>query len=184
MRSVVLIGPYGVGKSTIGRLLAAARGQQAYSLDEHAWTYYREVGLTEESAASLGDFDDPQWQLYHSRAVKRFLQDHQDEQCVMDLGAGHALYDGAYLSDVQAALAPYDVVLLMPSPDPAISLRDLEERNNAHHLKRRQPHARWNAFFIDHPASYSLATHIVYTKDRTPEQTCQELLEIIADNKN
>src|SRR5689334_22083333 len=122
MRSVVLIGPYGAGKSTTGRLLAAARQQQSYSLDDDPWKYYREIGLTERSAASLGDFDDPQWQPYHSHAVKRFLQDHQGEICVMDLGAGHALYDGTYLTDMQAILAPYDVVLLIPSPDRAVSL--------------------------------------------------------------
>ncbi len=93
MRSVVLIGPYGVGKSTIGQLLADSRGQRRYSLDECAWTYYREIGLAPETAEALGDFASQRWQPYHAHAVKRFLQDHQNEVCVMDLGAGHALYE-------------------------------------------------------------------------------------------
>jgi hypothetical protein len=132
MRSIVLIGPYGVGKSTIAQLLAQACGQSRYSLDECVWTYYRATGLTLETAEELGNFDSPQWQPYHAHAVKRFFQDYRNEVCVMDLGAGHALYEGTYLDEMQVVFAHYDVILLLPSPDIDVSIHDLNQRNNAH----------------------------------------------------
>jgi shikimate kinase len=179
MKSIVLIGPYGIGKSTVGQLLAESRGQPQYSLDQCVWTYYRETGLTLELAEALGDFDSLLWQSYHAHAVKRFLQDHAHEVCVMDLGAGHALYEGSYLEEIRAALAPYDTILLIPSPDVAVSINDLTERNNAHFYKKTQPHTQWNTFFLKHVSSYQLARYIIYTKSKTPIETCQDILAVI-----
>jgi len=179
MKSVILIGPYGVGKSTVASLLANSRGQPQYSLDPEVWTYYREAGLTPEMTDALGDFDSLAWQPYHAHAVKRFLQDHQHELCVMDLGAGHALYEGDYFEAIQAVLSLYDTVLLVPSPDVTISINDLAQRNNSHFYKRTQPHAKWNSFFLSHPSGYQLAKYIIYTKDKTPQQTCQDILAAI-----
>jgi shikimate kinase len=181
MRSIVLIGPYGVGKSTISQLLADARGQKRYSLDDVLWGYYGEVGVTPQTAAAVGPFDSPAWQPHHAHAVKRFLQDHANESCVMDLGAGHALYDGVYFTEMQAILAPYAVILLLPSPEIEESLHDLNERNALHPSKGKQPHAQWNSFFLHHPSSYQLAHHIIYTKGKTPAQTHQEILALNLD---
>jgi shikimate kinase len=178
MKSIILIGPYGVGKSTVGQLLAASRSQPQYSLDQYVWSYYGEKGLTNEIAATIGEFDSPHWQAYHAHAVKRFLEDHGNELCVMDLGAGHALYDGQYLDEMQLILAPYVVILLIPSPDIELSIQDLNERNDIHISKRRQPHAKWNRFFLNHPSSYQLTKHVVYTKGKTPAQTHQEILAL------
>ena len=179
MKSIVLIGPYGIGKSTVGQLLAKSRGQPQYSFDQCVWTYYRETGLTLEMAEVLGDFDSLQWQPYHAHAVKRFLQDHEHEVCVMDLGAGHALYEGDYLEEMRAAFAPYDAILLIPSPDVTVSINDLAQRNDSHFYKKTQPHTKWNSFFLEHPSGYQLARHIIYTKDKTPQETCQDVLAVI-----
>jgi len=179
MRSIILIGPYGVGKSTVGKLLAESRGQPQYSLDQSVWIYYHEVGLTLELAKTLGDFDSVLWQPYHAHAVKRFLQDHEHELCVMDLGAGHALYEGDQLEEMRATFASYDTILLIPAPDITVSINDLTERNNAYAYKKTQPHAKWNSFFLEHPSSYQLAKHIIYTKDKTPKESCQDILAVI-----
>jgi shikimate kinase len=178
MRSVVLIGPYGVGKSTIGQLLADSRGQRRYSLDECAWTYYGEIGLTLDTAEALGDFDSPRWQPYHAHAVKRFLQDYQNEVCVMDLGAGHVLYEGDYLEEMRGVFALYDTILLIPSPDINMSIDDLAKRNDAHFHKRRQLHMQWNTFFLNHPSSYQIAKHVIYTKGKSPAETLKDILAL------
>jgi shikimate kinase len=178
-QSTVLIGPYGVGKSTISHLLAEAREQQRYSLDEVVWTYYSEVGVTPQTAAAVGAFDAPDWQRYHAHAVKRFLQDHANESCVMDLGAGHALFEGALLTEMQTVLADCTVILLLPAPEIDIAKHDLGERNAIHPTKRQQPHAEWNAFFLQHPAPHQLADHVVYTKGKSPAQTCAEILALL-----
>ena len=41
---IILIGPIGTGKSTLGRLLAAKLGLPQVSMDDVRWDYYREIG--------------------------------------------------------------------------------------------------------------------------------------------
>lgn len=178
MKSIILIGPYGAGKTTIGRLLADSLGRRGYSLDEYAWTYYREIGLSTETAGNLGDLDSLQWQPYHAHAVKRFLQDHQNEVCIMDLGTGHSLYEDTYFNEMQEVFAPYNVILLMPSPDIDIAIHELNEQNNRHFYKRGQSHTKLNLSFLKHPSSYQLAKYIVYTKDREPIETSKDILAL------
>lgn len=179
MKSVVLIGPYGIGKSTVGQLLAAARNQPQYSLDQDVWKYYSETGLTLEAADMLGDFESLNWQPYHAHAVRRFFQDHGQEVCIMDLGAGHALYEGSYLEEMLEIFSKHDTVLLTPSHDVAESISNLARRNDAHFYKRTQPHMQWNSFFLQHSSSYQLAKYRVYTKNKSPIETCQDVLAVV-----
>jgi shikimate kinase len=179
MKSIVLIGPYGVGKSTVGQLLAAARQQSQFSLDHNVWKYYSETGLTLEAAEKLGDFDSLHWQPYHAHAVRRFFEDHEKEVCIMDLGAGHALYEGQYLQEMHILFSKHDTILLIPSPDIAVALSDLSQRNDSHFYKRTQPHTRWNSFFLRHPSGYQLAKYAIHTKDKTPMETCQDILAVV-----
>lgn len=179
-KSIVLIGPYGAGKSTIGKLLAEALNQRNYSLDEeNPWKYFQEVGLTLENSTSLGDFDSPAWQPYHRHAVKRFLAEHNSEDCVMDLGAGHSLYDGDLLEDMKQTLAGYTVILLLPSPQIDESLHDLKQRNNLHPSKRNTSHTIWNTYALTHPANQWLANHTVYTKGLNARETCDKILGML-----
>lgn len=178
MRSIILTGPYGIGKTTIGRLLAESLGQPSYSLDEYAWTYYQERGLSPGIAENLGDLDSPQWQPYHAHAVGRFLQDHESEVCIIDLGVGHSLYEGIYLNEMQAVFALYNVILLTPSPDIDTAIHELNTRNNTHIYKRTQSHTRLNLSFLKHPSSYQFAKHIVYTKGKTPTETLKDIFAL------
>ncbi|WP_375539720.1 AAA family ATPase [Oscillatoria sp. FACHB-1407] len=47
---IILIGPIGTGKSTIGRLLATKLNLPQCSMDEKRWDYYKEMGYDEEMA--------------------------------------------------------------------------------------------------------------------------------------
>jgi adenylate kinase family enzyme len=178
MQSVVLIGPYGIGKSTVGRLLADAWNMRQYALDDVTYRYCQEAGMTDELAQTL-DLLAPEWQPYHAHAVKRFLDDHRGEPCILDFGAGHSLYDGSHFTEVKQALGPFVVVLLLPSPDPDEALHDLTTRNNAHFYKRTQPHAQWTKLFLEHPSPYALATHTVYTKGKTAKQVADEIIALV-----
>lgn len=102
--------------------------------------------------------------------------DHHD--CVIDFGAGHSVFEADDLfARVQNALAPFpDVVLFLPSPDPEESIRVL--------LTRRPgpPPQEFdlNAHFVQLHSNRDLAKIIVYTEDKTPEQTRDDILAAVA----
>ena len=47
---IILIGPIGAGKSTVGSLLDTRIGLPQCSMDEYRWNYYKEIGYDEEFA--------------------------------------------------------------------------------------------------------------------------------------
>jgi adenylate kinase family enzyme len=174
---IILIGPYGAGKTEIAKLLAERLNLTRCALDDAAYRFYEEVPSFKTEEATLGDIDDPRLQPYSAYAVKRFLQAHAHEHCIMDFGAQHIALDGNLFTEIEQILASYCVVLLMPSPDKAESMRILQERHDRDEYKQIfVPHARMNKYFINHPAYYALAKHIVYTKDKTEQETCDEIL--------
>src|SRR5579862_3523609 len=51
--TVILIGPIGAGKSTLGALLATKLGVPQRPMDRHRWNYYNEIGYDQELADRL-----------------------------------------------------------------------------------------------------------------------------------
>ena len=179
--NVILIGPIGAGKSTLGTLIAAALGVPQISLDDIRFRYYREIGY-DDGVAKLRYTADGFWGLYRywkpfeAYAVERVLAEHTD--CVVDFGAGHSVYeDEALLARVKKVFAPHpNVVLVLPSADLATSLNVLQERRPS--LRDITPDI--NEHFITHRSNYELATLTVYTADRTAEETCAEILRLMS----
>ncbi|MEO1589762.1 MAG: AAA family ATPase [Cyanobacteria bacterium J06632_22] len=178
---IILIGPIGVGKSTQGKLLAKRLGLPQHAMDDLRWDYYDEIGYdhalaqqkrTTEGMKSVIQY----WKPFEAYAVERLLSDHQN--CVIDFGAGHSVYSDKLLFErVQQALAPYpNVVLLLPAPDIHESLQILSQRNrdlpsDTHAINER---------YLRHPSNSILARHTVYTKSKSPEETCAGILQITA----
>lgn len=180
LSTIVLMGPVNVGKSTIATLLAQHLGWPRCSLDQVCQRYYEEMGYDPALARSLQEHTDlptvhRSLERFHAHVVKRVLADHP--QAVIDFGAGHSVYtDAGEFARVQQALAPYpNVVLLLPSPDLAESLHLLSQR--ASHQHSGAMIRLMNEFFFSQRSSYDLAKSIVYTKEHTPEHTCQEVLK-------
>ncbi len=177
---IILIGPIGAGKSTIGALLANKLGLPQCSLDKLRWDYYKEIGYNEELAKSKRELEDfwglqQYWKPFEAYAVERLLAEHS--QCVIDFGAGHSVYeDAALFRRVQQALAPYpNVVLLLPSPNLDESVQILNERNE----EQADGIRSINEHFVRHSSNYVLAKFTAYTKGKTPEETCSEILHLI-----
>jgi shikimate kinase len=133
MAEIILIGPAGTGKSTLGYLVSHRLGIPQVSLDQARWAYYKEIGYDEEYARQLRETHGfpalvRYWERFGAHAVERVLADHHD--CVIDFGAGHSVYeDEEEFRRVQQTLAPYpNVILILPSPDLDESIRILEER--------------------------------------------------------
>ncbi len=161
---IILIGPIGTGKSTVGSLLADRLGLPQCSMDKLRWDYYKEIGYDEELVKYKRETEDFQgiqqyWQPFEAYAVERLLSEHS--QCVIDFGAGHSVYeDAALFQRVQQALAPYpNVFLLLPSPDLDESVRILNERNDCMPDGMRNI----NEHFVRHSSNYELAK---FTKSR------------------
>ena len=123
------------------------------------------------------------WKPFEAYAVERALSDY--ENCVLDFGAGHSVYEEEELfTRVQTALAPFDdVILLLPSPDLDESVEILNTRFSQ--LLEREVgkvDARLldlNAHFVKHPSNRNLAKITIYTDGKSPQETCDEILEKI-----
>ena len=169
---IVLIGPFGAGKTTIGRLLAERLGLPQASLDDLCYGYYEEIGWNGPEAKQIyeqqgGEAFDEYTNSFEPYGVEQVLARHRD--CVFDFGGSHTLHDNpARFARVQTALAPYpNVVLLLPSPDSEASLRVLKARRRSEYLE----------YSVRHPGNYALAKHILYTEGKLLEQIGDEVLE-------
>jgi energy-coupling factor transporter ATP-binding protein EcfA2 len=174
---VLLIGPMGTGKSTVGRLLAQRLQLPPESLDTHRWRYYEEAGFQQAEMDRLHHTEGPPgvlryWKQFDVHAVEQFLREYP--RGVLDFGAGHSVYDSELdLRQVERLLAPYaNVVLLLPSPDLDESVQILAERNTP-----KIGGVELNRYLLTHPTSRELAQIVVYTENKTPEETSGEILE-------
>jgi shikimate kinase len=186
--TIIFIGPLGAGKTTVGKLLAEKLGLPFCSVDQVRPAYYQNVGYDQVLASQIAASDQGiQGVLRYSkpfeaRMVQEVLADHHG---VVDFGASNSVYEDKDLfARVENALAPYPhVVLLLPSPDLDESADILKRR-----LTRMLTEAgkeftdelfELNEYFVKHPSNHQLGKLVVYTKDKTPEEICNELVQKI-----
>ena len=182
--AIILIGPVRTGKSTIGRLLSEKLEIDHFSLDDLRWNYYREIGYDNDLASYIrrtGGFVALvfYWKQFDVYAVERVLAEHPNS--IIDFGAGHSVYESKELfARAKTALAPLpNVILILPSPDLDESIEILNERTKDLTGSYGQGF-NWNEYFVRHPSNYELAKFTVYTKGKTPNETCDQIIRMIS----
>ena len=176
MAHLVLIGPIGVGKSTVAPIVASLTGRSVVDVDEVRFEYYRRAGYDDARAeAFLADGDvfglTRYWKPFEADALEHLVVDHTD--AVLDLGAGHADYpDGPLLDRVTAALREHFVVLLLPH-------ESVEESNDF--LRPRvgdqaEVVHELNQTFVESRSFRLLADTTVLVAGRTPEEIASEVV--------
>lgn len=180
---IILIGPIGSGKSTLAELVYMRTMLPHRSMDLLRWKFFEEIGYDREVAHERYVREGiwglyRYWKPFEAYAVKRAFQEFS--KCIFDLGASQSVYeDHGLFGQVRGVLEPYPfVILLLPSPDREVSIQILHTRNDHATEELRAV----NEHFVHHHSNYDLAKYTAYTKDKTPEETCDEVLEWVKDN--
>ncbi|MFF1489730.1 3-dehydroquinate synthase [Streptomyces sp. NPDC058319] len=162
--AVVLVGPMGVGKSTVGRLLADRLGLAYRDTDDDI--------VAEQGRAISEIFVDEgedAFRALEKEAVRRAVAEHGG---VLALGGG-AVLD----ADTRALLAPLPVVCLSMDVEEAVRRTGL---NVARPLLAVNPRKQWRELMEARRHLYEeVATAVVATDGRTPEEVTGAVLDAV-----
>ncbi|MEU1408823.1 shikimate kinase [Streptomyces sp. NPDC005728] len=164
MPAVVLVGPMGVGKSTVGQLLAERLGTGYRDTDDDI------VAAEGRTIAEIFvDDGEPAFRATEKRAVQAALAEHEG---VLALGGG-AILD----ADTRALLAGHRVVYLSMDVEEAVKRTGL---NAARPLLAVNPRKQWRELMEARRHLYEeVATAVVSTDGRTPEEVAQVALDAL-----
>lgn len=161
---VVLVGPMGVGKSTVGQLLAGRLGTGYRDTDEDIVT-----AQGRSIAEIFVDEGEPAFRAIEKAAVARALAEHDG---VLALGGGSILD-----VDTRALLAGQRVLYLSMDVEEAVKRTGL---NAARPLLAVNPRKQWRELMEARRSLYeSIATAVVATDGRTPEEVTRIALDAL-----
>lgn len=188
-KNIVIIGPVGAGKSTQGKLIAKALNRQSVSLDRIAEDYYKANGFgrsqfdkTKNEKGFLAAYR--QWWPSLAFAAQQVVKDYTN--CIIDFGAGHSHYeDKSLYTEVKESLAGCQhIILLLPTEDLDRSVSLIKDRS----IDQRDMDWVFNGYdfierWVKDDCNHALATVTIYTDGKTPEETCEEILKAIGENR-
>lgn len=161
---IVLVGPMGVGKSTVGRLLAERLGVGYRDTDEDIVTA---EGRT--IADIFVDEGEPAFRALEKQAVRTALTGHDG---VLSLGGGAILDE-----DTRALLTGQPVVYLSMDVEEAVRRTGL---GVARPLLAVNPRKQWRELMEARRHLYEeVATAVVATDGRTPEEVTEAVLNAL-----
>jgi shikimate kinase len=178
---IILIGPMGSGKSTIARLLEERTGLSNVPIDYIRWYYYFQHGFKLSIQEQFQDFEDKAnyWKQYDLIAIEKALLDFP--KAIIDFGAGHSYYpEDNQLQQVREILEKFpNVFLLLPSADIDESYSILSERIKKKYPQLEDGVVEYNRKFLEHPSNRMLSKHIIYSKNKSPEDNVEEIIALL-----
>lgn len=161
---VVLVGPMGVGKSTVGQLLAERLGVGYRDTDDD---------IVAEQGRSISDIfvdeGEPVFRALEKQAVREALAGHEG---VLALGGGAILDE-----ETRALLSGHRVVYLSMDVEEAVRRTGL---NTARPLLAVNPRRQWRELMEARRHLYEeVATAVVATDGRSPEEVTQAALDAL-----
>lgn len=184
-KTVILIGPMCAGKSTVAKELSKAINIPQVPMDRVRWYYYVKDGYDFVKEQDIDSFSEKikYWKPFEVKAVKRIVDEFKGS--VIDFGAGHSFFtDDSQFKEVEDVLRPIkNIFLLLPSENKEESLKICNERLSKR--LEREPNENEkeaNRDFIFHSSNYNLAKHIIYTKDKTVDNTVEEIVNLIGED--
>ncbi|MFE3187330.1 shikimate kinase [Streptomyces violascens] len=161
---VVLVGPMGSGKSTVGALLAGRLGVSYRDTD---------ADIVAAGGRTVSDIfvedGEPHFRALERAAVRAALVEHTG---VLALGGGAVLDEGT-----RALLMPYPVVYLSMDVEEAVRRVGL---NTARPLLAVNPRRQWRELMEARRHLYTeVARAVVVTDGRTPEEVAQAVLDVL-----
>ncbi|MDQ0747130.1 shikimate kinase [Streptomyces africanus] len=161
---IVLVGPMGVGKSTVGQLLAGRLGAGYRDTDDDI------VAAQGRTIAEIFvEEGEPAFRAIEKQAVREALAGHDG---VLALGGGAVLDP-----DTRALLAGQRVVYLSMDVEEAVKRTGL---NAARPLLAINPRKQWRELMEARRHLYEeVATAVVATDGRTPEEVTQAALDAL-----
>ena len=165
----VLVGPMGVGKSTVGRILAERLGVSYRDTDED---------IVETAGKPVSDIfvdeGEPHFRELERQAVADAVAGHRG---ILALGGGAVMDDGS-----RALLAGLSVVFLDVGVGEAVKRVGL---NAPRPLLAVNPRQRWRELMEQRRPLYTeVARVVVTTDDRTPEEVAEAVLDALELRKS
>lgn len=169
--SIILIGPMGVGKSTISEELYKKTKLPKISLDDRK--LLSSIYSEREKFDNFKDFE-----FYLTIRVLCGL----NQPAIIDFGAGHSIYENPLIfMEMKKFLSRFqNIVFLIPTQDKENSLNIINQRLidkrsvNNHQLND-------NRHFVYSPCNESLATITEYTFNKSPEEISNDVIEQIQE---
>jgi hypothetical protein len=115
-------------------------------------------------------------QLFDAHSTERVLSDYPE--AVIDFGAGIGPFENLeHIKHIQTLFKPIsNIYLVLPSPDVEESLRILRRRDANPPVDLTFD---INEHFLQNPGYQLLAKHTIYTINKTPEQSCAEVIRLL-----
>lgn len=165
--SIILIGPMGVGKSTIAKELCKRISLPRVSLDnkEQLARYYSQRDKFSHSK---------EFEFYLTASVLTDLK----KPSVIDFGAGHSIYENPIMFfEMKKLITRFsNVIFLIPSEDKKKSIEILNERINRRDGNIPNATADSKRFIERSNLNSQLASITIYTQGKTSLEITEELI--------